>query len=346
MKVIVTQDILPRIRHLAREALVGAKSAHVAEALAAGLGHASNAALLAWLEKVPLSGIPAASFSPSRAADRLRILDGTHAEAEEAFAGAVASAGVLIKGADLAEEAASAEGKFAAGGWGALGNRQRFARAALLLHAAVTAGKETEFMEQNADAGSVGLHMRLAACVQSKRDLDRLVADFLAEFLVAAEAEAWTGRLKEALAWGACVYRAYGPRVRAFLDMACMTWPDEDDPLAASPAPQALKRLGRPPVVVEGKSSCSHEFGIGDTGQEAPGIDVLMGVCCMAMLKAGEPKREISSFAAARLEGRRAVEACLARVASGDGGGVEEAVSRLVSLLVPERQAASAEGIR
>ena len=342
MQVIASRDVLPHIRHLAGKSLPGAKSSHLAEALAAGLGHASNAALLAWLSTVPPSEPPLARLSAGDAARRLAELQGTADGAEAAFAEAAALSGAVVTGPPLSAESDRAAKLFqAGGGWNALGNQLRLAHAAWLLQWRMASSRigVADFVENYAGAGDRDLHLRLAACAQAKRDLDREMADFLAEYLVAADAETGSGEARERLAWGDSIYWAYEPRLRAFLDMVCRTWPEGADPLAMSPGPQVLKRLGRPPVIVVGRSSRDHEFGIADTGRDDPDVGVLAGVCCMALLRAGEPKRDISAFAVLRPEGRRAIEACLSRVSFGEGAGREDGVSRLARLLLKEASA-------
>src|SRR5690606_5829690 len=55
MQVVLSPDILSSIRHHASRTLGAAKSSHVAEALAAALGHRTNASLISWLKAKAVS---------------------------------------------------------------------------------------------------------------------------------------------------------------------------------------------------------------------------------------------------------------------------------------------------
>lgn len=340
MQVVLSRDILQSIRHLAGEALPGMKSSHVAEAVASALGHRTNAALVGWIKAVPASKPAIGDLEPAAASSRLCEL-GYEAGADEApaaISAAVQSCGAATVNGPYDEMASGAVSVFKAGGWDALSNPGRLVYMAFLFGWRMGKASDgiLDFVENYAEPGQLDLHLRLAAVFQSKRDVDRTMADFLVEFLLAADGELPAdGGSRARLRWGEAIHRGFTPRIAGFVDAVCRTWPGSVDPLGMTVSPQLIKRLGRSPFLVERRAEKDHEIGLGDTGYDVLDMNALVGACCLARLRAGDGNARIVEFAdKAMTAGENAVDICLSQVPFS-GAGTAEARAILARMLLP-----------
>lgn len=294
------------MRHHAGLAIPGAKASHVAEALAFGLGRRTNAALRAWLASRPLDRPALSGFDAAAAADRLSGLGGYGPASAFEDAARLSLAAVTDRhgaAASFAAAASAMDGRMSSRDEGVVG-----------------------FVGNGG-----GSHLRLAAGFQAMRDHDRGMADFLTEFLLAAEEESPFDReSRRRLAWGDCIYRGFRPRIGALVGSMEMAWPEWLDFGSIEAKPQLVRRHGRPVLLVEGRSDSDGEVGLADTGRSAPDADGLIGACCLARLRSGTPAGKVSDFARrAMAAGDDLVEACLAEVPYGGSGGTQEARDRL-----------------
>jgi len=320
LKVVATEHLLSSMRHHVGRLAPGTKASHIAEALAFGLGHRTNASLRATLSIRPLDRPLVLELDCPVASRRLGELGG-HVTPEAFSAAAAASLSAVVGTGNPDTETSPA----------------RFAEAAALLEEkmAPAGGGVVGFVEEGMHEEGAGLHLKLAASYQVMRDHDRDMADFLADFLLEADGEIpFDGMSRGRLGWGEEIFRGFAPRIGSLARSIRMAWPSGLGFHALEVVPQLVRRSNRPILVVEGRSDSDGEVGLADTGRPFADAEGLIGACCLARLRSGDRKPKIASLAArARNAGADLVEVCLAEVPYAGPGGPAEARSRLERII-------------
>lgn len=229
MQIVVSPELLARIRTLLGSSVPESKSSHRAEALAAGLGFANNAALIAWQKSIAHSEIRVRDLKVAAFNERLATLSGLSAIHLDAAPLASTAALATVTGAPIDEIADTAQEKYfasnPAGDWYAPGmsNRERFAYLAFLLRWRMLMTENVANLvadySDNADVAG-----KLAASFQRHSEYDPLMAGFLSDWLLAA-------RAKQDVSWGDAIYTTFRARIRAYMDAVCRTWDEAVDPL-------------------------------------------------------------------------------------------------------------------
>lgn len=291
MQVVLSEAILRSIRHQASILVPPAKSAHVAEALAAGFGFASNAALRAALASEPRQSTQLHSPDDSAFATRLRTLSG------------IGSAPGILSRAVLASHAA-ADGP----GYADLIDAQTFASESLRLFSqgawrfnwrmGHTPIGIMDFVENHSEQDGDRFAPVLALGIATHAAVDPEVAGFLSEWMQDAIASRGKPDAQDSNRWGDFVYWALEPRIRAFLDKACRRW---DGAMRLEDLPRknrAARRASGPIAYPSAKVSVSGE---GVTPLECGRVDIdgtttLIGMATFAMYLEGVPKEQLNAF--------------------------------------------------
>lgn len=284
MDVVVSPELLARIRTEVSKTLPGAKSSHRAEALAAALGFSTNAALRDWNGSPPAHReVMLRPLSGAAFADRIEALAGTSfPDAAMAIEQAARAAGAAVIGPTYDEAEESGRNKFFEGGrnWYSPGisNVERLAYMSFLLRwRMLMSGSIRQFVE---DYGKFhgDAHMNLAGCFQQSVDHDPLISGFLVDVLMTAHVDDGSD-----LGWSDRIYETFRNRINVYIDAVIRTWNPEVDPKAILPVTQPARRgrmldrvvvsLSTVRVADDDVALSFHDAGLGQpTPEDLPGL--------------------------------------------------------------------------
>ncbi|AOG03442.1 hypothetical protein [Bosea sp. RAC05] len=290
MQIIVSAQLLARMRTLLGASIPAAKSSHRAEAIALGLGFNSNAALIAWQKAVAHSEVRLRDLDPNAFAERLEVLSGI-TNIDGGLAGSAAAGCLAAVTGPSFEEVLSVGQKafFAekpAGDWQALTPRQKYTQLAFLLRwRMLMTGMIANLVEDYSD--EVDVAGRLAAVFGRHADYDPLIAGFLCDWLLAAAA-------KHDVEWGDAIYETFRPRIKAFMEAICRTWDEEIDPLTLRPTGKRYVADKRDHLTISTSLKSVGPLSFWDTGLEEFSEQAIPGLALMAHWMSGASHEELA----------------------------------------------------
>lgn len=291
MRAVLSRDLLASVRHHLSIALPDVGTSRLAECLAAAFGKNTYAALLVMVDGEPESDVLHKPMHASQFHDRLARfgLPGTPAERAETVR--IVEQAFVAANAFMANERIY-DFEFAGSAEPDAPPHLRLAHYQYLFRWRMRQAGPVNFLVDHLDRIGPDEHLRLANFWQSRRDIDRDIADVLVDWLCDARIVAEGGQRPD---WASHVYEGYYLRMLRFMTAATATWRDEDGMPPATPI-VLPKRQQRPMRLVRKAENRGNETGYRSTGIHADDRGVA-GVAAMAAYRAGWTKDDITYLA-------------------------------------------------